>query len=74
MAVKPKKLEDAKKKVCTEAAATASDDVPEPKPPKKVDPKSVTRVGPEDECSDEEAFGQETKNADARPEGGDVPK
>ena len=71
MAVKPKKLEDGKKKVCTAALDEAGLD-PKPKPPKKQDPKSVTRVGPEDDCSYEEMLRQENDNADARPKGGDV--
>lgn len=46
-------LVETKIPIATEAAP-----MPEPSAPKKITPKSVTRVGPEDECSDEEAFGK----------------
>lgn len=66
-------LEEARKKVATEAVMQPHErnqKVTRAKPA----PKSVTRITQEDECSDEEAFGQEMKNADARSEGGDVPE
>ena len=49
--------------IATEAVILDTDESSAEKPKPK--PKSVTRIGPEDECSDEEAFGQEMKNADA---------
>jgi hypothetical protein len=49
-------LAETKLPIATEAAP-----MPKPRSPKKLVPKSVTRIGPEDECSDEEAFVEEKK-------------
>lgn len=74
MVAKPKNLKDIKDNVATQAMMEGTSKVPLASKIKRPKPKSVTRIGPEDECSYEDVLRQEKDDADARPARGDVPK
>ena len=74
MATKPKNLKDVKNQIATQATVEGNTKTPPATKSKTPKPKSVTRIGPDDECSYDDVLRQETDDANACFEGGDVPK